>query len=472
MPNKNHRWVKMSESTGLEKVSVWRVFASVLLAGLAAIGAIISGGIGSGAVGLFAAGPLLFWLLRGVEALRIALFSAFVGLGLVALMQVFGQIPPPIPEVGIAAGWLSAATFIGCGVWLVLRIASLRRSAPVDPTADDRPETMSELPEDGPLLLVEVTPLGRIRRIAGARALMPDVRPGRAAERVLRAKDGSLLAPGRATLESGFDVVVWKDERDTGPIFMIMPVADEPKTHEPDLARQLRERTDFFAGLGHDLKSPLNAVIGFSEIMESELRGPLPDAYKSYPGLIRESGQTLLRLVEDMLGFARSESGTYEIDPSAMDITSSAEAVLRQSEADAKRAGVRLMLKAPGEVLAMADAGAVHRIWDNLVSNAIKYSNPDSEVVMAVQARGKQVILSVTDQGAGMDASDLQRIARPFEQGRNARGRAGTGLGLAMVKRLAEMHGGKMVIRTAPGAGTQVVVVLPAVMGRSSEAAE
>ena len=130
------------------------------------------------------------------------------------------------------------------------------------------------------------------------------------------------------------------------------------------------------------------------------------------------------------------------------------------------------MLKAPGEVLAMADAGAVHRIWDNLVSNAIKYSNPDSEVVMAVQARGKQVILSVTDQGAGMDASDLQRIARPFEQGRNARGRAGTGLGLAMVKRLAEMHGGKMVIRTAPGAGTQVVVVLPAVMDRSSEAAE
>lgn len=248
-------------------------------------------------------------------------------------------------------------------------------------------------------------------------------------------------------------------------VIVMSQVADDGK-------EELEERTHFFVGLGHDLKSPLNAVIGFSEIMESELRGPLPESYKDYPSLIRESGQTLLRLVEDMLAYAKSEAGTYELDLAPMDIAASGESVLRQSQAMADKADVRLRFVANTEVTAMADADAIRRIWDNLVSNAIKYSAPGETVTLTARMVGETSILQVSDTGAGMDAEDLARIAKPFAQGRNAKGRVGTGLGLAMVQRLAEMQGGKVEIRTAPGKGTTVTVRLPAYRADEKRAAE
>ena len=244
-----------------------------------------------------------------------------------------------------------------------------------------------------------------------------------------------------------------------------------PETVAVD-ADTLSERTRFFAGLGHDLKSPLNAVIGFAEIMEAEIRGPMPEAYQDYPGLIKESGEALLRLVEDMLDYAKSEAGTYELDLAPMDVAASGESVLRQSRAVAEKAQVRLKFAGTGEVMAMADADAVRRIWDNLVSNAIKYSSAGGVVTLTASMQGETSLLQVSDTGAGMDAEDLARIARPFAQGRNAKGRSGTGLGLAMVQRLAEMQGGRVEIRTAPGAGTTVSVTLPAYLADSKRAAE
>jgi cell cycle sensor histidine kinase DivJ len=232
------------------------------------------------------------------------------------------------------------------------------------------------------------------------------------------------------------------------------------------------ERTNFFAGLGHDLKSPLNAVIGFADVMDAEIRGPMPDAYKDYPGLIRESGETLLRLVEDMLGYARSETGAYELDLAPMDIAASGESVMRQSQAVADKAGIGLRMICDREVLALADAGAVRRIWDNLVSNAIKYSAAGDTVTLLSDVKHDQAIIQVRDTGTGMDADDLARIASPFSQGRNAKGRAGTGLGLALVHRLAEMQGGKVQIETAPGAGTTVTVTIPALSESQKRAAE
>ena len=122
--------------------------------------------------------------------------------------------------------------------------------------------------------------------------------------------------------------------------------------------------------------------------------------------------------------------------------------------------------------MALADAGAIRRIWDNLVSNAIKYSSRGDTVTMHTFEKNGVCILSVRDTGAGMDAEDLARIAKPFAQGRNAKGRSGTGLGLAMVQRLAELQGGQVRIETAPGEGTHVLVTIPALSATERRAAE
>lgn len=304
---------------------------------------------------------------------------------------------------------------------------------------------------DAPILLVELSPLGRVQTVLGQQGLAPEVRVGA-------------------------DLTNFSGE-DLGVTVLRIPRVDvtwlvlTPETAVSD-RQEASDRTRFFAGLGHDLKSPLNAVIGFAEIMDTELRGPMPDAYKDYPELIRESGETLLRLVEDMLAYAKSESGTYELDIAPMDIAASGESVLRQSQAMADKAEVKLRMAGTVEVIAMADADAVRRIWDNLVSNAIKYSSPGDTVTMRANALGNTCSIQVTDTGAGMDAEDLARIAKPFAQGRNSKGRAGTGLGLAMVQRLAEMQGGKVEIRTAPGTGTRVTVWLPAYVANTRRAAE
>lgn len=314
-----------------------------------------------------------------------------------------------------------------------------------------------------PVLIIDVSEMGRVRSIWGQREFLDGLRIGAVLDQI--------LAPDLTHVGAAADdtrLMVARYPSDKGTWVLLVPAA----LAGGGIESELRERTSFFAGLGHDLKSPLNAVIGFADIMDAEIRGPMPDAYREYPGLIRESGQTLLQLVEDILAYARSEAGTYELDLAPMDVAASGESVLRQSRAAAEAAGIGLKMDGAKEVLALADASAVRRIWDNLVSNAIKYSSPGDTVTLRSSVQKGQAIISVIDTGTGMDAEDLQRIARPFAQGRNARGKAGTGLGLALVHRLAELHGGKVRIATTPGKGTSVTVFLPAVQADQKRAAE
>ncbi|MCR9271467.1 MAG: sensor histidine kinase [Henriciella sp.] len=292
----------------------------------------------------------------------------------------------------------------------------------------------------------------------GQTDLLPSLQPG------VVARDVVSQAQIESLEQRGYSVSQFKTE--DGTTLVVMEKSDS----DSELSEQLQERTTFFASLGHDLKSPLNGIIGFADIMDAELRGPLPEAYKEYPTFIRESGETLLRLVEDLLGYAKAEAGTYELDIAAMDIAASGESVLRQSQAIAELSGITLTLNTKGEVLAMADAAAVRRIWDNLVSNAIKYSSHGDTVRLDAFERDGSVFLCVKDTGAGMSADDLARIAKPFSQGANAKGRAGTGLGIAMVQRLAELQGGQVKIETALGQGTAVTVRLPAAIARKRAA--
>lgn len=323
---------------------------------------------------------------------------------------------------------------------------------PVQQSVPER--TQTDVFEHVPALFISVSDLDRVRAFHGRHDLLPGLHVGAVLEPLLI----------QAGEDPGCTIIRLPAENGT---LVILRRGSETSLESED---PVIERTQFFAELGHDLKSPLNGIIGFADVMDAELRGPLPDTYKDYPALIRESGETLLRLVEDILGYAKAEAGTYELDIAVMDLAASGESVMRQSQAIADLSGIRLELLSQGETLALADASAVRRIWDNLVSNAIKYSSKGGTVTLDTFECDGATYLQVRDTGAGMDAHDLARIAKPFAQGRNAKGRAGTGLGLAMVRRLAELQGGQVRIETAPGQGTSVTVRLPSAVAEKRAA--
>lgn len=386
------------------------------------------------------------WLLIGGTSLG--------GIGALAVMLTGGA-----PGIIIGAGIFTLLIILQVFSLLISvkggEQAAAEKIAAPEPVAD----------QNDPILVINVSDLGRVRSLWGRADYLPGLRPGVELDRLLSADAASIELPGQGPAAR---LSVLRFAAPNGALIVLVPATSDAAS----ASQQVQDRTNFFAGLGHDLKSPLNAVIGFADVMDAEIRGPMPDVYRDYPGLIRESGETLLRLVEDMLGYAKSEAGTYELDLAPMDIAASGESVLRQSQVMADKANVNLRMSAVGEVLALADAAAVRRIWDNLVSNAIKYSAPGDTVTLTARVHRGRAILQVRDTGAGMDADDLARIAKPFAQGRNSKGRAGTGLGLALVHRLVEMQNGQVKIETALGQGTTVTVDFPAISADQKRAAE
>ncbi|MDJ0922622.1 MAG: HAMP domain-containing sensor histidine kinase [Henriciella sp.] len=465
----------MRSSNPAKSVGVLPVTVAVLASGCALVLTFLAGGFGSGIGSLFLFGPVLVWLIWGTSALASAVGAALIGAAGLACFQLLGLVPPAIEPLSAVTGRLLPWGFgaIGLGVLAKLRLRSEGRSL-AEPISKTPPPHNSELilPEDGPILILDISRFGRVRTRFGAQRLLPEAQPGQIIGDILRPVMGASDTPWLGELPGGARLMITKLPHQDGHSLLVLNADHLNLQSDRDLNEALSARTAFFASLGHDLKSPLNAILGFADMMDMQVRGPMPAAYKDYPGLIKEGGQTLERLIADFLDYAKSETGAYEIDPAPMDVAASGDSVLRQSLAAAQKAGVRLNLAAEGDVTAMADAGAVRRIWDNLVSNAIKYSGEDQTVELAAVKRGNWVELSVSDQGVGMSEADLAMIAAPFAQGHNAKGRAGTGLGLAMVDRLARLHGGQVKIETAPGAGTRVTVSLPAATSTLQKAAE
>ena len=227
-----------------------------------------------------------------------------------------------------------------------------------------------------------------------------------------------------------------------------------------------RAKSRFLANMSHELRTPLNAIIGFSEIMTREMFGSIGPRYQEYSRLIHESGAHLLELINSVLDMSKIEAGKFELSEEMFDLEETAESAVRFLKIPAERAGVVLALSVqPGARLVFADRRAIKQILVNLLSNGVKYTPPGGEVRVAAQVSqdGRGIEITVTDTGTGISQADLERLGKPFEQVENAETRAkeGTGLGLALVKSLAAMHGGEAVLTSALGEGTRVTVQLP-----------
>ncbi len=234
-----------------------------------------------------------------------------------------------------------------------------------------------------------------------------------------------------------------------------------------------RAKSRFLANMSHELRTPLNAIIGFSEVMTREMFGPIGGKrYLEYVRLINESGSHLLELINSILDMSKIEAGRFELSPERFDFSDITAQALRFVRLQAERQGVRLESAiTPDARMIFADRRAVLQMLINLLSNGVKFTPRKGTVTISAQRRGTSVEISVTDTGIGIGQSDLERIGTPFEQAENAyaRSKEGTGLGLALVRSLATLHGGTVSIESILGEGTIVRIVLPQVAALASE---
>jgi signal transduction histidine kinase len=218
------------------------------------------------------------------------------------------------------------------------------------------------------------------------------------------------------------------------------------------------------ADLSHEMRTPLNAVIGFAETIERQTFGPIGHPnYAQYAEHIRMAGRHLLDLVNVVLDLSRVEADRYrltriELDPGAV----ARECAGMMSQA-AEAAGLRLKLDiADGLPACRLDARALRQILINLLSNAIKFTS-DGEISLSVASQGREILFVVKDDGVGMSAQALDKIGQRFTaaQGAGVRGQGGSGLGLSLAISLAELHGGAIDLASAPGEGLRAEVRLP-----------
>lgn len=232
-----------------------------------------------------------------------------------------------------------------------------------------------------------------------------------------------------------------------------------------------RAKTQFLANMSHELRTPLNAVIGFSEILNRELFGALGEQrYRDYARMIHESGEHLLHVVNDILDMSKIEAGKLKLVKEPFDVTSliaSCTEVMRHA-ADAKRLSLVTDVE-PVMLELVADKRACKQMLLNVISNAIKFTDPGGSVRVTAREENGMVELIVADNGIGIAEQDLPKLGNPFVQADNAYNRShdGAGLGLSVVKGLARLHGGRLEIASKLGQGTTTTILLPLGNARS-----
>jgi PAS domain S-box-containing protein len=255
-----------------------------------------------------------------------------------------------------------------------------------------------------------------------------------------------------------------------------------------ELEEASRMKSEFLANMSHELRTPLNAIIGFSEVLRDGLTGEMTDQQRGFIGDIFSSGKHLLALINDILDLSKVEAGKMTLDLEPVQVVSlfaNSLAVVREKAA---KRNIHVDMDVPGDVVAFeADARKVKQIVYNLLSNAVKFTNDGGRVTLSASTAARAEVgklsgcwvsrsvplpdsefdqflkISVTDSGIGISPEGLSKLFTPFNQVDSglARKFEGTGLGLAMVKLLAELHGGTVAVESAVGKGSCFSVWLP-----------
>jgi polar amino acid transport system substrate-binding protein len=230
--------------------------------------------------------------------------------------------------------------------------------------------------------------------------------------------------------------------------------------------RANRAKSEFLALMSHDLRTPLNAVMGFSDILRSELMGPLGNRkYVEYADHIHKSGTLLVSLINDILDLSKVEAGKYRLQETRIALPALIDDCIAQCAVLAEPQRITVQRKDSGSVPDLnGDERVLVQILNNLLSNAIKFSHAGGTVTVAVQEDTVGgLTVTVRDDGLGMTAEEVTRVMKPFEQADRlyARRREGTGLGLHLCQVFMQLMGGKLVLDSVPDQGTTATLVFP-----------
>ena len=227
-----------------------------------------------------------------------------------------------------------------------------------------------------------------------------------------------------------------------------------------------RAKSEFLANMSHELRTPLNAIIGFSQMMSEETFGPLNHPrYEEYARDIRASGEHLLNIINDLLDLSKIDAGKADLEESSLDPMEVVGAALRivSERVDAKHLRAEAEF-APDLPFLWADERIVKQILLNLLSNAVKFTEAGGRIVVAVNKEPNgSIVLSISDTGIGIADEDLGHAMAPFGQVESSftRRHDGTGLGLPLVQRLAQLHGADFELESEVGVGTLARVRFP-----------
>jgi PAS domain S-box-containing protein len=228
-----------------------------------------------------------------------------------------------------------------------------------------------------------------------------------------------------------------------------------------------RAKSEFLANMSHELRTPLNSIIGFSEMMLHGVMGTVkPDNYHKYLELINESGSHLLSLISDILDISKVEAGETALEVEDLDVFETVTNCVEMIRGRSKSAGVQISAEiADGLPILKADKRKVKQILINLLANSLKFTPAGGSVMVSVDpGAGDGVVFVVADTGIGIPEEHIPTIMEPFTQvhmDNHVAAVEGSGLGLSIVKSMAELHGGCVVVASKVGVGTRVTVEIP-----------
>jgi signal transduction histidine kinase len=239
---------------------------------------------------------------------------------------------------------------------------------------------------------------------------------------------------------------------------------DELKRLYGELEAASRHKSEFLANMSHELRTPLNAIIGFSQVLRQRFFGEINEKQEEYLDDILSSGNHLLALINDVLDLSKVEAGQVELEVNAFSLREALErgVVMVRERATKNGVGVSLEL-APNVDIVEGDERRLRQVVFNLLSNAVKFTPPGGTIVIESARMNGEVQVSVTDTGPGIAKEDQDRIFEEFQQTDvGVQQREGTGLGLALSRRLVELHGGRIWVESEPGRGSRFIFTLPA----------
>jgi signal transduction histidine kinase len=230
-----------------------------------------------------------------------------------------------------------------------------------------------------------------------------------------------------------------------------------------ELETASRHKSEFLANMSHELRTPLNAILGFSQLLQKKLFGELNEKQEEYVEDIRSSGNHLLSLINDVLDLSKVEAGQIELQVAPFSLREAVERGVVMVRERASKDGVAIAADVDPEVqLVNADERRIRQVLFNLLSNAVKFTPTGGRVEVTAARVGEEIHVAVADTGPGIAPEDHERIFEEFQQtDAGAKQNEGTGLGLALSKRLVELHGGRIWVESELGAGSRFVFTLP-----------